>query len=206
MAEYEDTPEEIHQQVREEKEQQTKKKPSFLDELSTNQKILLGAVIVLILYNAYVKGYQVKNSLMTLVIAGIVIYFILRGKDEGPLYMDEQALKIELYRRLRYKQLHPLGNHFELPMGDICIDAPTKERWLDARPWKRVIGFFIKDRMSNHKDFWTAVVDIRSGNILDLRHKYFDGREAPDLKWIKSPAVMEEERYTRTLGKGRYRK
>lgn len=202
MVEYEETPEEVHAQLREEKKEE-KKPPTFLEKLTTNQKIIIAGIVMFIVYSQYVKGQNTQNTIYLLAVLGAILYFLTANKEATSVYLDEQTIKIELYRKLKYKQLHPLGNHFELPMGDICIDMPTKERWLESHPWKRVVGFYIKDSMTRLKDYWIAVVDIRTADIKDIRKGYFDGSEAPDLRWVNSPSVTAEERYLRTIGRRR---
>lgn len=187
---------EIHEQAEKKVEEE---KASVVGRIPTKVKWLLGIATLIAIYLIWNKTYSLQKILLVLLGVYVLIYLIY-STEAVKKGLTDRELRIMLYEQLKWYQNNPFGDVFLVPQGKIILELPTRKRWLEKEPWKKTSAFSIlKENM--FREHWTAEQDINTGDIITFKKEYFDGRQAGDIIYIRSPEVEKERRYHETRGK-----
>lgn len=190
----------IHEELL--KKEDDKKKEGMFDRIPYESRKWLGLGIAAVLYYVYRNDVDLGKGILILGGALLIMFIFTQGGSKESR-LTEQECAISLYKKLLWKQQYLLGKQRQLPKGEIFIDIAGKERWIEGKPWKREIGFYIIPYNTKLIKHYSAEIDVWSGDIICIRNrvKRYTGSESPDLRYIASLDLQKEKRYHEFGGK-----
>lgn len=187
---------EIHEQAEKKLED---KRTSIAQKIPSKAKWFLGIATLVAIYLIVTNRFVAWKVIAVLLGGFILVYLIYSGEmNKGEL--TDRECRILLYQQLKWYQDNPFGDNFIIPQGKIILGMAGKKRWLDKIPWKRAYAVSIL-KEGHSQENWTTEVDLYTGDLITARQEYFDGREAKDIIYIRSPEVEKEKRYKESISK-----
>ena len=175
---------------------------NFLNKIPNDTRMWLAIGVGIMVVLVWIQKIDITKGLVGIGAVLLMVYIFLNGETEKKM-LTEQECKISLYQKLRFKQLNPYGNYYEItPDAKIKIGHAGKLRFFDARPWKREIGYVLQ-RSNGLEDYHSADIDIWTGDIIGTkkRPEGFTGKEPTDIKTIPGKDMVQEKRYQEYIGK-----
>jgi len=190
----EDKVNQIHEELLKAREE--KEKQGMISKIPYESRKYLAIAIIIAVYYMYKTDLELSKGLLWVGGAMLILYLFLQDETKSRR-LTEQECVISLQKKLAWKQKYRLGKHYQLPQGEIVIELVGKERWIEGKPWKREMGFYIIPGQTKFKKYYSAEIDVWSGDIIGLRErpKKYTGSESPDMKYIASKEVLDEKRY-----------
>jgi len=190
--------EEVYEKIREredEKENQTL--PRVPKDLKGIWVLALGvtAIAMLSKYISYKIGL--------IAIAFILIALkVLYGEDLGKKEYNEQQLVTALYKKLKYKQLYPLGDYYQIEPHLKIEIVPTGRRVLiNGIPQERIFGVALFNPMTTGTEKWKYRVNIFTTDITGQKQiNTWAELDMQDLKIMQSENMRDEIRYHKAMG------
>jgi len=197
MSVKEQDTEQIYEQIKE-----TEKQPETLSRMPTDFKSILIFAIAILVIGAWTEFITWKTAIIVglCTLGGVKLLF-----DTNVLTQEltEQQLAVNLYKKLRYKQTHPLGNYFQIePSIQIQIQKRSRRLLINGVPKERIFGVSFFEPQTTKTEYWRYNLDIYTGDITGARElKYgFADLEDYDIKVIESEKIKDEKRYNKALG------
>lgn len=191
--------EEIHQNLEQERE---KKKKSIVEKTPRKTRWWLALGAIVLIWYFYNRGGIGRDQIILFLIIAAVVYMLLQSeKTKAGLEIGEQEAKAALYAVLKWKQVNPYDDVYEIPPeAKIRIYGPAVLRYLEGKPWRWEVGYqvrlpngLVKTYSGDVHPYTAKVVGIRR------RRKGFSGLESPDIRYIKSPKTAAERRYKQAV-------
>ena len=169
--------------------------------IPSNVLLFVGIAVILILYFAMNKGWNM-NKTFFIVTAVAALAILLAMNQKGNRLLTEQECKVELYKRLQFKQRNKLGEFKELPDGRLKTKLVGRLRFLNGQPWKRQLNFSILANDGLEYQY-TSELNPYSGDIISIYEGYHNPADKSDIIYVLGPEGMAEKRYTEFGGKPR---
>ena len=169
--------------------------------IPSNILLFIGIAVILTLYFAMNKGWNMnKTFFFVAAIAGLAI--LLAMNQKGNRLLTEQECKVELYKRLQFKQRNKLGEFKELPDGRLKTKLVGRLRFLNGQPWKRQLNFSILANDGLEYQY-SSEINPYSGDIISIYEGYYNPADRSDIVYVASPELMTERRVSEFGGKPR---
>lgn len=174
---------------------------SLIKKMSPMSRWVVAIILGVLAYFMIIRKYDMTKGLIIFAIIIGILYFITKGGSSREL--TEQEIKAMLYKQLRFKQLHPFGDYYEIAPGTIKISRATVKRWMEGiqGAWRWETGFST-DSTEGPEDFFSAEQDPYTGEIIAIieRPEGFTGKEAAHIKWLETPEERAQRRYYERTG------
>ena len=169
--------------------------------IPSNVLLFVGIAVILILYFAMNKGWNMnKTFFIVTVVAALAI--LLAMNQKGNRLLTEQECKVELYKRLQFKQRNKLGEFKELPDGRLKTKLVGRLRFLNGQPWKRQLNFSILANDGLEYQY-ASEINPYSGDIISIYEGYYNPADRSDIIYVASPELMADRRVSEFGGKPR---
>lgn len=174
---------------------------NVIKSIPSNVLLFVGIAVILTLYFAMNKGWNM-NKTFFIVTAIAALAILLAMNQKGNRLLTEQECKVELYKRLQFKQRNKLGEFKELPEGRIKTKLTGRLRFLNGQPWKRQLSFSVmaNDGMEYQ---YASEINPYSGDIISIYEGYYNPADRSDIIYVASPELMTEKRVSEFGGKPR---
>jgi len=191
--------EQIYEKV---KDLEEKKDQDTIDRIPTDVRPWITALIVGIVV-ATALDYI---TLQTGVILGIMLLLSMRfmfGQSLIQRELSEQELANALYYKLRYKQVNPLGNYYQInPRTEIRIEKVGRRVRINGVPQERVFGVSLYYPKTRLKEWFKYTLDLKTADITGVKKlpAGFVELDDWDIKIIESRGIKDEKLYNTALG------
>lgn len=172
---------------------------NIVKSIPPNILLFVGIAVILVLYFAVNKGWNM-NKTFFIVTAVAALAILLAMNQKSNRLLTEQECKVELYKRLQFKQRNKLGEFKELPEGRIKTKLVGRLRFLNSQPWKRQMNFSILANDGLEYQY-ASEINPYSGDIISIYEGYYNPADKSDIIYVAGPQLMEERRYTEFGGK-----
>ena len=160
--------------------------------------LILGAIALFTL-----MGYVDIKTGAGFAIAAVLIIRFVYGQEAYGRELTEQELCIKLYKALRYKQTHPLGDYYQIsPDIKIQVERVGRRIRINGVPQERVLGVSFYNPRTGSKQWYRYTVDLKTADTTgckELPAGFIDLNDW-DVKIIESEKIRDEKRYNRALG------
>lgn len=190
--------EEIYEKIKEIENNEREK----TNKIPTEPKFWFSLTLVFAVIMMLMKWVELKTGLIA-VVGIIVLMKIMYGDESFSGELSEQELATALYKKLRYKQIYPLGNYYQIqPHKKIQVEKIGRRIRVNGKPVERIFGVSIYDPRTTRKDWYRFSVDLKTGDINGSRllPTGFTDLEDWDIKIIESEKIRDEKRYNQSLG------
>jgi len=182
--------EEIHEEIQ---KQVKEPQQSIIRNIPTGTLLLFGGGLILGLFFISNRDVDMNRVFFFIALVAALVVFISMNQKSNRL-LTEQECKIELYHQLKFKQMHRLGEHKELPEGTIKIQAKGRLRFFSGNPFKRQIGFSVLTN-EGFEHQYSAELQPYTGDIIGIYEGYFDPRDASDMAYLAPPELLAEKKW-----------
>ena len=194
---------EAYEELKKREEQITK--PSVLKKVPSNVRIILFVLGGIILYGIYSGALKTNNGLIILGIIGAIVYFGATSSDTGEMrLLTEQECVIKLSQLLRYKQIHPLGDFYQIPPRmRVKVLSNGKLNFLENKPWRWVFAISMFDPDTSLISYYAAYCNPYTGDLIGMKHLPggLSDIDTKDIQLIPDSKMYAEKKYRDYLGK-----
>ena len=159
---------------------------------------LAGIGAMFLFYLCYTGKADVKLLAGLLVGLVAVVFLMAQTQTKTKPYLTFEECCWYLNRHLQFMKLRKWGDFTQLdPESEYQITSITRERWIDAKPWKRAIGFIIKEP-SGLQHWHIAEIHLITGDLMSIIKCFgeWDGRAMDDIRttWRPNEEMMQNRR------------
>lgn len=176
--------------------------------LSTKTKLWIGVSIGVIIILAYIGKLDMKLALLCITVVAIILLIIGWGDAGMQRYATDIECKFFVQKQLSWLQKKPLGeygvdsDYVISPENKIKVTLPSREQQVDAKPWRRAVGFAIETPDGLQRNYF-ALVDARipmrvMGFIEQLEG--YRGKDPRDVRILASKDMYDRLRMMRMEG------
>lgn len=190
----------LEKQIEEKKESGSTKTLRNVD----SRIIGLAGIGALFLFYLYYTGKADVKLLAGMLVGLVAIVFLMaqsQTKTKPQLTFEECCWYLN--RHLSFMKVRKWGDFTQIdPESEYQIMMITRERWIDAKPWKRAIAFVLKEPSGIHHWF-IAEINIMTGDLMNLIKCFgeWDGRAMDDIRttWRPSEELTQNRRANQYL-------
>ena len=173
---------EAYEEIENKKEKQEK---GVWKDISKNSRILFVGGVGALALAIYTEKIELKTGAILLGILIAIVYSSVVGGGGEKKLLTEQECAIQLYRQLKFKQNHRLGNEEQInPNHKVKVTHVSQLAFLDGKPWKRAFGVIITNPETNLPTYWGCSVNPRDGDIIEM--KEFEGGFVEMEQFVKN--------------------
>ena len=151
---------------------------------------LAGIAALILVYLYYTNAIDAKLAAIMLLGVVAIVYFMGQQQQKSTNHLTYEECCYYLEMHLNYMQQHAWGEYTQIdPASKYSFTPITRERWIDNKPWKRLIGVIIT-RSSGLEDHHMAEINTTSGDLISLvrTDEIWDGRNMDDVKTTYRPS------------------
>lgn len=190
--------EEIYERMKEREES----KQDTANKMPQQPKMWFAILLAAVIFATIMKWIAFKTGMLLAIAIVIIIRYIFGSAAMNREY-NEQECAIALYKKLRYKQIHALGEFYQIaPHVKIQVEKIGRRVVVNGVPHDRIFGVSLFDPRSMIKEWYKYIIDVRT---LDLRAckklpAGFIDLEDWDIRTIESQDLRDMKRYWRATG------
>ena len=180
---------------------------SILNKLPRNTKLIFFAATGILIWAIYTERISKNSGLLFLLLIGAAIYFSVSSENKMSI-ISEQECAIKLYQQLRYKQLHALGDDYQIsPSIRIRVQPQGKLRYIytatggQPRDWVFGVTFYYPETgLTKH---FATNCDPYFGRLIGMMELPggFSDLDKKDLSIIQDYKAYSEKKYHDYMGK-----
>lgn len=151
----------------------------------------LAGIGALFLFYLYYTGKADIKLLAGMLVGLIAVVFLMaQTQTKTKPYLTFEECSFYLNKHLAFMKARKWGDLTQIdPETEYKILPITRERWIDAKPWKRAIGVTLKEP-SGLKHWYIAEVHLITGDLISMIKCFgeWDGRGLDDVRTTWRPS------------------
>jgi hypothetical protein len=150
----------------------------------------------------YLNKITTKQGMVIGAIVAIVLYFLLNDKGARK-ELTWLECQIRIYDLLKFLQDHPIGDHQQIPKGEVRITPIGRKQWYEGQAFKRSFGVNIWNEDVDVEEMYFVEIDVFTGDIITFKHapEGVRGDETKDIKILPSYDMLLQKRSGQYFGK-----